>query len=254
MDQVIPAGHLENPHASFLRPDQILEIQDDIKVSQAKMHSPYIQDKGEVQEQLRRMQVQLEAQAPKPYRSDEVDRAVKREEELRGLWLNGMLSQEEMRKSPAGAPDAHRAWEKRQKANIFEWQNIMRRLHVGTDDTEVCSIERFRPTVSTMGMHDALIPGKQYHLPPVGAAPAVTFSDEQLAVLRTLNPALADQIALANNVQRAEIKTVVEEYVPQVSLKGKPRGERYTQEERDEIGRRLKAGKAKKAAEKAAKG
>jgi hypothetical protein len=209
VEQAIPAGCVENPHVSYLRPDQIIEIENEIKVCEGKLRSPYIQDKGEVHEQLRRMQTQLETQAPKPYKAEEIDRAVRREAELRVGWQNGMLSQEEMRKSPAGAPDAHRNWEKRNKAKIFEWQNIMRRLHVGTDDTEVASIERFRPTASTMGMHDALIPGKQFFLPPAGAKPAVTFTDEQLAILKNINPEVAAMLATASNEQRAEIKQAI---------------------------------------------
>lgn len=204
--QSTPEGCIENPHVSYLRPDQIIEIENEIKVCQGKLTSPYIQDKGEVNEQLRRMKGQLETQAPKPYRENEIDAAVKRERVLRKDWQTGMLSQEEMRKCPAGAPDAHRAWEKAKKRAIFEWQNIMRRLNVGTDDTEVCSIERFRPVASTMGMHDALIPGKIMVLPPEGAGPTVTFSAEQIAVLKELAPEVAGKLATLGNDERAHVK------------------------------------------------
>lgn len=163
-------------------------------------------DKGEVSEQLRALVRQLETQRPRPYKSDEIDNAVRREAELRSQIRDGMLSQEEMRKCPPGAVDRHRAWEKRNASRIEEWQNIQRRLHADDDDLESASIENFRPVQSTMNMHNAMIPGKNIFLPPAGAAIPVTFSNEQLAMLRLLNPQLADMLATLTNVQRAQVK------------------------------------------------
>lgn len=195
---------------SLLRPDQVSEMEDEKSVLEKKLHNPNIQDKGAVADQLRRVTKQLETQRPKAFSSEEIDRAVKREAELRAEISQGMLSHEEMRKCPPGAVDRHRRWEKKNKKNILEWQNIQRRLHANDDDLESASIENFRPTASTMNMHGALIPGKQFHFGPIDAGLPVTFSVEQLTLLRELDPQLADRLATLTNRQRAEVKDALE--------------------------------------------
>jgi hypothetical protein len=57
-----------------------------------------------------------------------------------------------------------------------------------------------------MNMDGALIPGKNFFLPPYGAGLPVTFSAEQLALLRQMNPALADMLGTLDNRERAEVK------------------------------------------------
>jgi hypothetical protein len=117
-----------------------------------------------------------------------------------------MLSHEEMRKCPPGAVDRHRRWEKKNKKRILEWQNIQRRLNAQNEDRESASIENFRPTVSTMNLDNALIPGKQFYFGPANAGLPVTFSAEQLAVLRAINPGLADMIGTLSNRERQNVK------------------------------------------------
>lgn len=194
------------PSIPLLRHDQVMEMEDETRVLESKLQNPRIEDKGVVREQLARVQRQLEHQRPKPFASGEMDAAVKREAELRAEISVGMLSHEEMRKCPPGAVDRHLQWEKKNMPKIEEWKNIQRRLTAGTEDHESASVEMFRPTASTMNMDGALIPGKQFFLPPYGAAMPVMFSNEQLALLRALNPNLADQLATLDNVQRAEVK------------------------------------------------
>jgi hypothetical protein len=191
--------------AALLRTDQVEDMEDERSSLVKKLQSPHIEDKGAVHEQLQRVTQQLETQRPLPYVGAELDAAVKREKVLRGEWTQGMLSQEEMRKSPPGAVDRHRAWEKRNIAKIEEWQNIQRRLHAGSDDRESASIENFRPTLSTMNMDGALIPGKQFFLPPAGKGTPVVFSDAQVAAIRAIDPKLADKLALLTNAERRAV-------------------------------------------------
>jgi hypothetical protein len=191
--------------AALLRTDQVEDMEDERSSLVKKLQSPHIEDKGAVHEQLQRVTQQLETQRPLPYVGSELDAAVKREKVLRGEWTQGMLSQEEMRKSPPGAVDRHRAWEKRNIAKIEEWQNIQRRLHAGSDDRESASIENFRPTLSTMNMDGALIPGKQFFLPPAGKGTPVVFSDAQVAAIRAIDPKLADKLALLTNAERRAV-------------------------------------------------
>lgn len=199
---------------SLLRTDQVLEMEDEKSVLEKKLHNPNIQDKGAVADQLRRVTRQLESQRPKSFTSAEVDRAVKREAELRAEISKGMLSHEEMRKCPPGAVDRHRRWEKRNKTKILEWQNIQRRLHAQDDDQESASIETFRPTASSMNLDGALIPGKQFFLPPAGAATPVVFTDEDIAKLREASPELAAKLGLLSNEDRAQVKEILSEKKP----------------------------------------
>lgn len=193
----------------LLRHDQVQEMLGEKESLVKKLANPRIEDKGTVAEQLRRLEGQLESQRPKEYSSTEIDAAVRREQILREQFTDGMLSQEEMRKNPAGAVGRLLEWERKNIRAIEEWQNIRRRLHVGSDDPDIASIERYRPVTSTMPMHDTQIQGKMMFMPPPGVGQATVFSDEQIAMLRALNPQLADQICLLNNVQRMEVKEVL---------------------------------------------
>jgi hypothetical protein len=209
---------VQSKPAPLLRKDQVEDMESDREAAVQKIRSPHFQgDKGAVSEQLRALEHQLESQRPRPYGSAEIDGAIKREVELREQIRVGMLSQEEMRKCPPGAVDRHRAWEKRNMGRIEEWQNIQRRLTCESDERESASIETFRPTANTMNLDNALIPGRQFYLPPVGAAAPVTFSDQQIAVLRALNPAIADMLATLDNTQRAAVKKALD--VPPVTAK-----------------------------------
>ena len=203
---------METAQVPFLRKDQVDDMKGEVTTAETQLRNPNYQgDKGEVADRLRSLKKQLDAQMPRPYVGAEMDKAVARERELRAEWTQGMLSQEEMRKCPPGAVDRHRAWEKRNSARIEEWQNIQRRLNADNEDLESASIEVYRPTSSTMNMDGALIPGKTIFLPPAGSGVPVTFSNDQIAVLRALNPGLADMIGSLNNQQRAEVKEALVE-------------------------------------------
>ena len=153
---------------------------------------------------------------------------VVRSKDLLGDILQGMPSQEEMRKSPPGAVDKHRQWERRNKTKILEWKNLQLRLNAGSGDRDVANLERHRPTASSLNMDSAFIPGKQFYMPET-TGPAVPFNDEQLALLRKMSPALADQLALMSNAQRQEVKDAVvgiglsEEVVVKKNKGGRPK-------------------------------
>lgn len=193
----------------LLRPDQLQSAQEEIKSLEHKLNNPLIQDKGEVHKQLRRARHTLDMQTPRaPEDSEEEGRMVKRSDELLAEILQGMPSQEEMRKAPPGAVDKHRQWERRNKLKILEWKNLRLRLTVGSGDREVANLERHRPRSSTLNMDNAQIPGKQFFMPNT-SGPSVVFSDEQIALLRQLSPQLADALSLMSNPQRQEVKDAV---------------------------------------------
>lgn len=197
------------PSTPLYRPDQADRVQSDIKSLEAKLSNKYIEDKAEVQRQLRKVRQDFQAQIPvAPTSPDEEGRMVRRSKELLSLIKEGMPSMEEMRKAPSGAVDKHLSWEKRNKTRIAEWKHIMLRLTAGTGDRDAANLERHRPTVSTLGMDSAQIQGKQFFMPDT-TSPSVVFSDEQIAILRALDPGLADRLSTMTNAHRAQVKEIV---------------------------------------------
>lgn len=212
----------------LLRPHQVQEAKDEIAAAEQKLKSPHIEDKAEVAKQLRRLNKAFSEQAPQPpLNSEEEGRMVARSQALLDDILVGMPSQEEMRKAPPGAVDKHMKWEKRNKLKILEWKNLQLRLTHG-EETEAAVLERHRPIGSTLNMDNAYIPGKMFFMPPAGAARPVAFSDEQIALLRQLNPELANMLGTLPNEARAEVKTALtggiglsDEYRKAASIAGK---------------------------------
>ena len=194
---------------NLLRPQQVIDLTDEKKKLERAASNPHLQDRGEVLKSLRRISSQLETQTPKPYSGVDLDQAVRREAELRAKLLEGMPSQEEMRKSPPGAVGKHMEWEKQNKRRLAEWKNLRLRINVGTSDPDVANFERYRPKDSTLGMQNALISGTQFHLPN-NLSPAIIFSEDQLEFLRQHSPEIAEKLALLSNVQRQEVKELAE--------------------------------------------
>lgn len=190
------------PTTSLLTPDQVSAATEEIKSLDAKLSNPLIQDKGQVRKQLQQAKKLFDQQAPRaPETSEEEGRMVRRSRELLNEILQGMPSQEEMRKAPAGAVDKHMRWERRNKPKIMEWKHIQRRLTAGSNERDAANLERFRPTSSTLNMDSAQIPGKQFFMPAT-SGPVVTFSNEQLEYLKSIG----FEPALLSNDQRAMVK------------------------------------------------
>lgn len=193
----------------LMRPAQVKAAKQDIAALEAQVNNPLIEDRGEARKKLIRIRKSFEEQMPRaPATGEEEGRMVARSKQLLDEILVGMPSQEEMRKAPPGAVDKHMAWEKRNKPKILEWKNLQLRLTDGRE-AEAANLEKYRPTGSTLNMDNAYIPGKMFFMPPANAGLAVTFSDEQLQVLRALNPQLADMLGLMSNARRQEVKEAI---------------------------------------------
>lgn len=193
----------------LLRPTQLANAQEERANMEYKLRSPHIEDKGTVRRQLKRLEESLAVQTPKAFIDKEKDAAVRLEADLRDKILEGMLSQEEMRKNPPDAVARHMAWEKANKSRIQQWKNLKLRMNVGNDDDSVANFEIHRPVTGTMNMDNAQIQGKMFFMPPDGAKRGVAFTDEQLAILELVSPGLRDRLALLNNEQRAEVKAAL---------------------------------------------
>lgn len=191
----------------LLRPAQVEDMKSEVAAAEAKLSNPAIMDKGEARKQLIRTRKALEDQTPRPpATAEEEGRMVARSKQLLGEIVEGMCSQEEMRKAPPGAVDKHMGWEKRNKLKILEWKNLQLRLKPG--EREAANLERHRPVGSTLSMDNAFIPGQNFHI-PAGVGATVTFSDADLERLRALKPELADKVASMNNEQRQVVKDML---------------------------------------------
>ena len=83
----------------LLRPQQIEDMQEERRRLQNTLDAPMhvrsqLQDVGAMRRQLRSLDYQLETQSPKTYAMEDVDRAVKREEQLRAEFTAGMPTQQ----------------------------------------------------------------------------------------------------------------------------------------------------------------
>lgn len=162
----MPEGYTK-PAGNLLRPAQMAEQQLEIKVAEAQLANPNIQDKGAVRSRISTLKRQFEQQAPRPVLDGKVkDALVKESQDLLDKILPGMLSQEEMRKNPAGSVDKHLRWERANKANIIKWKKNQLMLNAdgsnpGTWDRDAANLERFRPVGAQDRFRtDAQISGK----------------------------------------------------------------------------------------------
>jgi len=174
----------EQAEAPLLRPNQVENLRDEERRLSDTLSAPphianQIQDRPAMAKQLRNLKRQLATQAPTPIPELEKDAAIQREAVLREQWTNGMPTQAEMRRNPAGAVDKNRAWDQRNKAAVLEWKNLRLRLHAGgdipntlADSRDVANIEMFRPVKASheLNMVGEQIEGTQYYMPN-GAIP-----------------------------------------------------------------------------------
>ncbi len=149
VDQIPPA--LSDPAGSVLRPDQVADHLHQIRLTQAQLEDPRVQDKGGVRKRLQDVKRQFDMQAPRQITDGSLkDKLVKKSKDLLEKILPGMVSEEEMRKNPAGTVDRHMRWERGVKKDILEWKKIQRCLqNDGSDpltwDRDAANIERYRP-------------------------------------------------------------------------------------------------------------
>lgn len=183
----------------------------DVENMKQTVKQPHAQNKGLMRQQIKAMEAQLEHSAPTPFVGAELDKAVTAEKELAAELSANMLTQAEMRRSPAGAVGKHQAFEKQFHDKICLWKMLRRRLHAGSDDPDVSNAELLRPKSSSreLDMSTTLVETKDYHLPPADADLGVVFSDEDLKTLAGISPLLHSAIALVSNKERAEIKALL---------------------------------------------
>ena len=207
----------------LLRPNQLKEYEEVHDSLKAKLNNKFVQDKTAVRHQLKRVERDLERQAPKEIPTADKDAVIKETDKLLETIQEGMPSSEEMRKCPPGAIYKHMQWEKRNKKNIQDWKTNRLRLNVGTDDPDVANLEMHRPEKSELNMQSAFIPGKQFHLgTEIGVA--TVLSDEDLALIKERAPEeIYGKLCLMDAEGRAIVKAqFVTSYEAPVEEKAEP--------------------------------
>ena len=147
---------------TYLGTAQRQSLEEEHTKLESNLIDPLITDKPAVRKQIKRVEHTLETQSPPVLLGPALDKEVRLEKELRGEIVPNMLSQEEMRKAPAGSVGRFMAFEKKYKEKILRWKNCQRTIHRGSDDPDIANLERYRPTVSQHNMHGALIQGKNF--------------------------------------------------------------------------------------------
>ena len=234
---------------NLLRPTQIKDTKDEIKRLEYTLMQPDLQDRGEAIRQLRTEKNALDTLSPKPFMGEDLDAAVKEEKELREGMLEGMPSQEEMRRGPAGSLGKHIAWDKKNKDNMLRWKHLMLRLNTGTNDTEVANFEKYRPfNTRNMDTRDAYIPQTTDYHGLENAGSGHLMSDEQSIMLEEVAPDLHKQMALLCNEDRGKVLDLVNKLnTPKVKA-----SKNYTPEEKAAIGLRIAEGRRKAKADREA--
>lgn len=163
-EQIPPAFH--QPGGNLLRPAQMAEHQYELDMAKSQLEHPRVQDKGAVRKRIRDLTTSYEQQAPRPITDGKVKDQLRTEsEQLLREILPGMLSQEEMRKNPAGSVDRHIRWERANKARIMKWKKIQCLLNADnsnptTWNRDAANLEQFRPVGAQDRMRlDAQISG-----------------------------------------------------------------------------------------------
>ena len=153
----------------YLRPNQVDEIENEKSVIERTLQSRAVQDRGNLNQHLIRIDRQLKEQAPPDLNGEQRDQAVKENGEIEARLIPMMPSDEQMRRNPPGVVGQHKKFDRASKSrdhfkegDIFRWKNNQLALHKGDDDPDVANFERMRPIHNAGSMVGAQIEGQQY--------------------------------------------------------------------------------------------
>tara|TARA_R110000850_G_scaffold44057_1_gene112544 strand:- start:4810 stop:5463 length:654 start_codon:yes stop_codon:yes gene_type:complete len=189
-----------------LRPKQVAEFTDEKKRLETFLQRPDV-DKSDVRKNLRSVNDLIEEQSAKQLTGQDLDSAHSRIATLEETIKKGMLSNEEMRKSPPGAVGRHIAHDKANKDNIQEWKRLQIATNTGNEDPDLANIERLRPAKSRMNMHNALVSGTEHHNVNNAAPTTVLTSSDIALITERAPPEVSGRLCVMDAEQRAIAKT-----------------------------------------------
>ncbi len=208
-------AYTDNIPSNPLRPAQVADLQDEKKRLDKFCQRPDV-DKSDARKNLRQVNNMLSEQSATQLKGQDLDSAKKRIDTLEAEIKKGMLSNEEMRKSPPGAIGRHMDHEKKNKENIQEWKRLQIAANAGDTNPDLANVERLRPAKSSMNMHNALVQGTEHHGVDTAAATTV-LSSEDIKLIKARAPEeIYGRLCLMDAEQRKIVKT---QYVTEYSRK-----------------------------------
>lgn len=213
---------------NLLHPRQVNDLTETRKKLEGVMSAPaYVRNQLADGGALMQKQIQdidrVLQQAPQPIPANQIDAAVKLEEELRTDWLQGMPTQKEMSRNPTGAVDKNMAWDRRSKQAVLRWKHLKRRLHASgisehrlAGEGDVSNIERHRPAGGSgeLNMDNEQIARPSWSLPPPGAGPAAVMAPAEAALLAEVDPDLRAQMPMLDNETRQKVLEIIRDSMP----------------------------------------
>lgn len=200
---------LDDPRGNILRPAQLVEHTNELRMAEQQLANPNVQDKGAVRQRIGSLKRQYESQAPQPITDGQTkDRLVAESNRLLEKILPGMLSQEEMRKNPAGSVDKHLRWERANKKDIVRWKKLQCVINADGDDPytwdrDAANLERYRPQgAQDRFRSDAQITGKMTY----GAIPEEKW-EAAFGTTAPANSALNQAKRVAETAPKPDIMT-----------------------------------------------
>lgn len=247
MAETAVIDRLADPKVNLLRYDQRLAMQDEKAALQEQIAQPVlgnksgIENKGAMRREIQKIDKQLLSQGPPMMDTATRDVLAQRERVLRDEILQGMPTQEEMRRNPPGAVHKHMSWEKANKQKILTWKNYRIALEPDSQDPDLANLERYRPSgmqdTSTF-MVNAQIPGHFAMSPQAKANWPV-----ELPPQGTANSALAQVQAREQTPAEHD-----ERQEPMQQAKAQPVKTPMSPEKRETFKRRMAEARAKKQA------
>lgn len=168
------------PAKNYLRHNQIEEMKNERSVIERTLRDREVQERGALENQIRRMDHQIESQSPPEVSGAERDRMARECAEIEAALVPLMPSDEAMRKNPPLTVGRHMKFDKAAKDKsrfpegmLRRWKNNRLALNRGSDDPDVANFEQHRPLSRNESMLGAQIPGRQYY----GANPSQQYMD-----------------------------------------------------------------------------
>lgn len=152
MEVLVKDHEVKVPEKPILRYHQREELQQEIQDIDNALNpqNPFKMrtgtDVAEASSRMRRLKKQLVDYSPTEVDGRVKDKLAARAKAIEEEVLNGMPTQEEMRKNPAGMVGRHMRWEKKFKRKILEWKNIQQMLEPDSNDPDLSNFERLRPS------------------------------------------------------------------------------------------------------------
>ncbi len=209
---------------NLMRPHEVEDAKGEVRNIRDALEAPaYIRGKvtdlPNMAKRRSRLEAQIDAYAPKPFKEEELDKAIALSNELESKIREGMPTSAEMRRNPPGAVSKHIGWQKTKSKMVQAWKTVQLRLRESgavadhlVYGHDIANVERIRPTghdTRELNMDYAQITGKDIKYgKEVGKT--TVFNEEQLAMLQQLDPDMRGQLFSLNQVQRARVKDFVQ--------------------------------------------